>query len=33
MLFAMAAVLLMMRTPQPPSTRQDARIQTSRGLS
>jgi AAHS family 4-hydroxybenzoate transporter-like MFS transporter len=33
MLFAMATVLLMMRTPQPPSTRQDARIQTSRGLS
>jgi AAHS family 4-hydroxybenzoate transporter-like MFS transporter len=33
MLFAMAAVLLMMRAPQPPSTRQDARIQTSRGVS
>jgi AAHS family 4-hydroxybenzoate transporter-like MFS transporter len=33
MLFAMVAVLLMMRTPQPPSTRQEARVHTSRGLS
>ena len=33
MLFAMAAVLLMMRAPQPPSTRQDALIQTSKGVS
>jgi MFS transporter, AAHS family, 4-hydroxybenzoate transporter len=33
MLFAMAAVLMMMRTPQPPGTRQKARVQTSRGLS
>jgi hypothetical protein len=33
MLFAMIAVLLMMRSRQPPSTRQEARVQTSRGLS
>ena len=33
MLFAMVAVLLMMRAPQPPSTRQEPRVNTSRGLS
>ncbi|HEY4350034.1 MAG TPA: MFS transporter [Paraburkholderia sp.] len=33
MLFAMVAVLMMMRSRQPPSTRQEARVQTSRGLS
>ncbi|MFT4066160.1 MFS transporter [Paraburkholderia sp.] len=33
MLLAMVAVLLMMCSRQPPSTRQDARIQASRGLS
>jgi AAHS family 4-hydroxybenzoate transporter-like MFS transporter len=33
MLFATGVVLLMMRTPQPPSTRQEARVQTSEGLS
>jgi AAHS family 4-hydroxybenzoate transporter-like MFS transporter len=33
MLLAMVVVLLMMRSPQPPSTRQETRVQTSRGLS
>ncbi|HVE08435.1 MAG TPA: MFS transporter [Paraburkholderia sp.] len=33
MLFAMVAVLLMMNTRQPPSTRQEARVQPSRSLS
>jgi MFS transporter, AAHS family, 4-hydroxybenzoate transporter len=33
MLFAMVAVLLMMRSRQPPSTRQETRVQTSRGVS
>ncbi|MDQ7975984.1 MFS transporter [Paraburkholderia sp. SARCC-3016] len=33
MLFAMVAVLLMMRSRQPPSTRQDPHIQTSRSVS
>jgi len=33
MLLAVVAVLLMMRTRQPASTRQEARVQTSRGLS
>jgi MFS transporter, AAHS family, 4-hydroxybenzoate transporter len=33
MLLAMVVVLLMMRTPQPPSTRQEARVQPREGLS